>query len=325
MISRRAFIGGLATLSASGLTAARAKAPGEKVRVAILSASSSSSHLASLWFVEAMRDLGWLEGSNIVYDRAYGEGDETRLPELAAKLLARRPDLVYVQTHPEARAVLEKTRTIPIVFGAANNPHPGLVKSLARPGGNVTGIANIGWELGGRRMQLLREAIPGMTRVGVLASAIRRTSSAEYKLIVEAAGGEVHVFPSYVKEGSDVDAAFAALRKHRIEAILVTHLAIFRRERSRILDLAARQRIPVMGFRRDMAEEGALMSYGALSSEQVRRSAHIVDKILRGTKPAEIPVEQPTRFELLVNLRTARTLGITISQSILVQAESVIE
>ena len=130
--------------------------------------------------------------------------------------------------------MLEKTRTIPIVFGAANNPHPGLVKSLARPGGNVTGIANIGWELGGRRLQLLREAIPGMTRVGVLASAIRRTSSAEYKLIFEAAGGDVHVFPSYVKDGSDVDAAFAALRKDRIEAILVTHLARFRRERSRI-------------------------------------------------------------------------------------------
>jgi len=326
MNTRRRFLLVLAALY-PGLSGAQpAKLGGKPVRVGILSAAlSSSAQLASHRFVDAMRELGWIGGRNIVYDRVYAEGDEARLPALAMELLARRPDLVYVQTHPEARAVLERTRTIPIVFGAANNPHPGFVKSLAPPGGNVTGIANIGWELGGRRMQLLKEVLPKISRVGVLVSPVGRSSSEEQKLVIEAAGAGVRVIPAKIREASEFDTAFAFLSENRVEAVLATHLAIFRRERKRILDLAAKQRIPLIGFRSDMANDGALMSYGALSSEQIRRSAYLVDAILKGTRPADIPVEQPTTFELVVNMKTAKALGITIPQSILLQASRVIE
>jgi putative ABC transport system substrate-binding protein len=294
-----------------------------------VSSAGEGSESAPL-FVAIMRELGWVEGRNVVYDRVFVEGGEARLTAFGAELVARKPDLVYVTTPQAVRAILKTTRTIPIVFGAVNDPvAAGLIKNLARPGGNITGIANIGPELGGKRMQLLREVMPKVSRVGVLvvsvATGVTRGTALDAKLIEEAAGGSVRVISATAKDATQIDAALASLAESRVQAVLTTHHGLFRRESKRIVALASRQRIPVVGHRSDMANDGALMSYSSIFSEQIRRSAHLVDKVLRGTKPADIPVEQPTKFELVVNMKTAKALGITIPQSILLQATRVIE
>lgn len=324
-IGRRRFLGSL-LLAYPSILAAQGGKPGAKpVRVGILTSRSSDSGLAPRSFVAAMQELGWTEGGNIAYEFVFADGDETRLPALAAQLVARKPDLIVVQTHPEVRAVLDRTRTIPIVFGAANNPYPNLVKSLARPGGNVTGIANIGWELGGRRMQLLKETMPQVRRVGVLLSGLRGSSARELKLIEEAAGAGVEVVTATINDPGQIGAAIDSLASSRVQAIFATHVAVFRREQQAILEGAARHRIPVVGYRSDFAQHGALIAYGADLAEQARRCAHLADKVLRGMHPGDIPVEQPARFELAVNLNTAKALGIQIPQSILLQANRVIE
>jgi putative ABC transport system substrate-binding protein len=272
-----------------------------------------------------MRELGWVEGRNVTYDRVYAEGDETRLPELGGQLVARKADLLYVTTNPEALAVQGKTRTIPIVFSAVAGPvEIGLVKSLARPGGNATGVANIGWELGGKRMQLLKQVLPNLRRVGVLVVPNTPSAMNEPQLIGQAAGTGVEVMAAYVKDG-ELGTAFASLAQRQVEAVLMTHSVIFMRQRKRVLELASKLRIPVIGHRSEIAEAGALLSYSSILLEQVRASARIADKILKGARPADIPVERPVKFELVVNLKTANALGITVPQSVLLQADRVIE
>ena len=301
---------------------------GKPVRVSLLAATTSAMfQLQEKAFVETMRELGWAEGRNVVYDRVYADDDPARLPALAAALVSRGPNLVYVGSTETALAVFAKTRTIPIVFGAASDPvDNGLVQSLAHPGGNVTGVTNIGWELGGKRLQLLKQALPRITRVGVLVDPGWMHSAREQQLIEQAGAAlGVTVIAAMAKEGKELDAAIASLAKSRTEALLTTTTSLFLRERKRILELAAKQRIPVVGHRGQFVEEGALMSYGARITDQIRRAAQMVDKVLKGTKPADIPVEQPTRFELVVNMKTAKALGISIPQSIILQADRVIE
>ncbi|MGQ0524832.1 MAG: ABC transporter substrate-binding protein [Betaproteobacteria bacterium] len=277
-------------------------------------------------FVEAMRDLGWVEGRNIMYDRANADGDYARLPMLAAKLVGSKADLIFVGATQEVRAALTATTTTPIVFSATNDPvASGLVKSLARPGGNVTGIANIGPELGPKRLQLIREALPRASRVGLLISPVIAPLQMERKLIEEAADRHIKVIPAVVNEGGDIEAAFKALTESRAEAVLTTHIGLLFRLRRMIFDIAMRNRLPVIGHRSLFADSGALMAYSSNLDEQIRRSAHLVDKVLRGAKPADIPVEQPTKFELVINLKTARALAITIPQAFLLRADRVIE
>lgn len=289
--------------------------------------AAAKTNLQEKPFVDAMRELGWAEGRNIVYDRVYADDDESRLPELAAALVARGPDIIFAQTTAAALAAVARTRTIPIVCSTLSNPvERGLVQSLARPGGNVTGIANIGWELGGKRLQFLKQALPKVRRVGVLGHPLRADTSKEQKLIeLAAATLGVTVIPAMASKASDLDAAFALLSKSRAEAVLTTHTPLFQSERRRILSLAATQRIPVVAHRSGLADDGALMSYSSILTDQVRRAAQLADKILKGAKPADIPVEQPTKFELVVNMKTAKTLGITIPGEIMLQANRVIE
>ena len=326
---RRRFLSGLAVAALSAATA-RAQAPeraGKAVRVGILATTTQAKYQArEKTFVDAMRELGWVEGRNIIYDRVYADDDEAHLPALAAALVARGPNLIFLTSAPPALAAFAKTRTIPIVFGAVNDPvEIGLVQSLAHPGGNVTGIANIGGELGGKRLQLLKQALPKISRVVVLVYP-RADSSRELKLIEQAAAVlRVTVIPMMVKQANELEAAFALLAKSRAQALLTTHIALFMVERKHILELAAKQRIPVVGHRSEMANDGALMSYSSILSDQIRRAAQLADKILKGTKPADIPVEQPTRFELAVNMKTAKALGITIPGEIMLQANRVIE
>ena len=257
----------------------------------------------------------------------YADDDDTRLPALAAALVARSPDVIHASPTTSAVAAFNKTRTIPIVFGGASDVvEAGMVKSLAHPGGNVTGIANIGWELGAKRLQLLKQALPKITRVGVLVNPLAPSTLREQKLI-EQAGAKlgVKVTSASMQQVNEVDAAVARLAQRRIEAVLTTNYTLFINARKRILDLATKQRIPVVGHRGEFVDDGALLSYGALLSDQYRSSARLVDKILKGTKPADIPVEQPTTFELAVNIKTAKSLGITIPSEIMLQATRVIE
>ena len=328
-MNRRVFLVAVAALPALAwidpARAQSAKAPGGKVmRVGILRHSGTPSlHTV---FVDTLRELGWIEGRNVVYDIASTDGDDKRLPEVAAALVARRPDVIYASNNPLVLAALGQTRTIPIVFAAVFDPvGAGFVKSLRMPGGNVTGVANIAVEeLAGRRLQLLKEVLPKTTHVGVLMAG-GRSSSSEYKVIEQAAGRGVRISPAVVKDPADVQAVFSALLEKKPEALLLTQTPLFMAERKRILELAARHRLPVVAPRSEQADEGALMSYNSNLVDHARRAAYLADKILRGTKPGDIPVEHPTNFELVINLRTAKALGITIPQSVLLQASRVIE
>jgi putative ABC transport system substrate-binding protein len=305
-----------------------AHAQKEPARIGIFATTSQAGYqLPEKSFVDAMRELGYAEGRNVVYDRAYANDDETRLPALAAALVGRNPDVIHVISNPTALAVAAETRTIPIVMGASADPVAvGLVKSLARPGGNVTGIANIGFELGPKRLQLAKEALPKISRVGVLVNALYPQSLREQELIEQAALTlGVAVSPLSVKQAADLEPAFALGAKSRLEVVLTTHISPFLDLRKRVLEHAARQRIAVVGHRGELADDGALIAYGSVLSDQIRRSAHLVDRVLKGAKPAELPVEQPTKFEIVLNLRTARVLGLTLSQSVLGRADRVIE
>ena len=328
MNNRRKLIVALGAGALAGPLRSFAQQQGKPVRAGILVESSATGYqLQEKILSDAMRERGWVEGGNIVYDRVYAEGDLLRLPALAAELIARSPNLIFAFTGSDARAALARTRTIPIVMTSANDPVAGgLVKSLAHPGGNVTGMANIGYELGGKRMQFLKQALPKVTRVGVLVNPVSQDGLRELKLIEHAAATlGVTVTPAMVKTPTEFDSGFALLANHRVEAVLTTHTAIFLDNRKRILDLAAVRRMAVVGHRGQLADEGALMSYSAVLADQIRRAAQIADKILKGAKPADIPVEQPTKFELVVNMKTAKTLGITIPGEILLQAIRVIE
>ena len=301
---------------------------GKPARVGILERTTPAKYQQlEKTFVEAMRELGWVEGRNVVYDRAYADDDVARLPGLAAALVSRGPDVIYTITSEPSQAAFDSTRTIPIVMGSLNDiVEFGYVNSLARPGGNVTGITNFGMELGGKRLQLLNEALPKVTRVGVLIQPLRPTGFKELKLIEQASLPlGVTVTPASAKQAGELDAALASLAKNRVGALLTTHTQLFQLERKRILDFAARQRIPVIAHRSEMADDGALLAYGSMLADQIRRAAHLVDKILKGAKPADTPVERPTKFELAVNMKTAKALGVTIPQSILVRADKVIE
>jgi len=324
--NRRKLLLALAALPA-GL--ARAQAPaGKPVRVGIIERTSADKYQArEKQFVDTLRELGWVEGRNIIYDRVFADDELSRLPALAAALVKRGPNVIYTLSGGSSDAAVAATRTIPIVLGSQSNiVERGWAQGLAHPGGNVTGIVNIGPELGSKRLQLLKQALPKITRVGVLVSTIGAGTVKELKLIEQAAGGQrVTVVSATVKQGSELDAAFASFAKSRIEALLTTHTELFLTERRRIFDLAAKQRIPVIAHRSEMTDDGALISYSSILTEQIRRAAHQVDKILKGAKPGDIPIELPTRFELVVNQRTAKALGITLPGEVMLQATRVVE
>jgi len=326
MNRRRDFLLALAASPVALASAQSAKPPAKTMRVGIVRVGALSQ-MAPLHkvLVDTLRDLGWVEGRTVVYDIAHAGGDEARLAEAATALVARRPDVIYGSNGPTARAAAGATRTIPIVFSSVPEPvKVGLVKSLSQPSGNVTGVATFGGELGARRMQLLREVMPKIGRLGVLVSS-SVTIADEQGLIEKAAGPAVKVTSVAMNNPAELHSAFTALLENKAEALLLTQTALFMSERKRILELAGRHRIPVIGYRSEQVEDGALMSYNSSLADHTKRAAHLIDKVLRGAKPADIPVEQPTQFELVINLRTAKALGITIPQSVLLQATRVIE
>ncbi len=273
-----------------------------------------------------MLALGWIEGQNMVYDRVYADDQQRDLPRLAAELVARKPELIYAPPQSAAVAARQATRTIAIVFATGFNPvGAGLVESLARPGGNATGVLSVIESLAPKRIELLREILPGTKRIGLLGdpndprlagerSALAPVATAlGMTLIVGEASNPVEFDPAVARLiGQGVDVIYGT-------GTLVTNL------RGRLIEQANRRRLPVIGSNLSWVEAGALFSYGRSQDEQIRCSARIVDKILKGARPADIAVEQPTKFEFIINLKAAKALGITVPQALLVRADEVIQ
>ncbi len=279
-------------------------------------------------FQRGLRDLGWVEGQNIVIEWRFAGGRAQRLAELAAELVRLRVDLIVVPSTPTALAAKNATQTIPIVTVAVGDPVGlGLVASLARPGGNITGLTGtVGPEIAGKLVDLLRQTFPKVSRMTVLwhpatpgnALWLREAQTAARVLGVELQDLEAH-------SPNDFDSAFAAMKTKRAGALLLAGDIMFLTHRTRLADLAAKSRLPTMCSLREYVEAGGLMSYGPSSPDLFHRAATYVDRILKGANPADLPVEQPTKFELVINLKTAKALGITIPQTVLLRADEVIE
>jgi putative ABC transport system substrate-binding protein len=281
--------------------------------------------LLSMPFFDEMHRIGWVEGQNVAYDRVYAEDRMETLPRLAAELVARKPELILAVSPPVSTAAKEATSSIPIVFVAVVEPvAAGLVASLARPGGNATGVTqSIADSLAPKRLQLLREILPGVNRIGLLGNSADPGSKADENALAPVARAfGLTLIVVNATDPAQFDAAVDSLIHQRTEAIIAaSSIAVTRRER--LIELTHRARIAVVGLNEPMTLAGALFSYGASLADQSRRSAHLVDKILRGAKPADIPVEAANLLELVVNLQSARTLGITIPESIILRADKV--
>ena len=277
-------------------------------------------------FRQGLRELGYVEGQNIAIEFRSAEGKWERLPDLAAELVRLRVDVIVTNT-PAALAAKQATRTIPIVMAVSGDPvGDGLVASLARPGGNVTGLSLMVPELGGKRLQLFKEVVPRASRVAVLSNpTVPYTGRVVREM--QAAAGVLGVQLQLLESRSpeDIDRAFEAAIRGRASALMVVDDPLIFTHRARILALASKSRMPAIYPWREFVDAGGLMSYAANLADSFRRAAAYVDKILKGTKPADLPVEQPTKFELVINLKTAKALGLTIPPSVLLRADRVIE
>jgi len=277
----------------------------------------------------ALRDLGYIEGQNIASEYRYAEGKLDRLSDLAAELVRLKVDIIVVGGDIPTRAAKNATKTIPIVImGTGSDPvAAGLVESIARPGGNVTGITNLSRELGGKRLELLKEAVPKVVRVTVLYDPTVPDSVLDVKevLPVAARALKMTIQPWEVRGTDDFEKVFSAIGKQRSDGLYATAGPLMRPNRKRIADFALKSRLPSMYTGITFVDAGGLMSYGVDSADGYRRVAYYVDKILKGAKPADLPVEQPTKFELGINLKTAKQIGVTIPQSLLYRADKVIK
>ena len=296
-------------------------------RVGVLAPSTHAKEEVTLKpFFDEMRALGWIEGQTVAYDRVYANDQHRDLPRLAAEMVAREPALIYAPPTPSAVAAKQATRTIPIVFAAVGDPvGTGLVASLARPGGNVTGVVSVIDSLAPKRVELLREILPGAKRLGVPGDPADTRSTIDLAALAPVATAlGLTIVVAEASNPVEFDVAVTKLIGQGVDAVL-SGTTISANLRERLIELANRRRVPVVGHASYMAEAGALFSYGASRADQLRRSAQLVDKILKGAKPADIPVEQPTKFELVINMKTARALGITIPKSLLLRADEVIQ
>jgi putative tryptophan/tyrosine transport system substrate-binding protein len=278
--------------------------------------------------LQGLREHGYVEGQNIVIEYRFSEGRNDRLPDLAAELVARKVELILASGSPASFAAKQATSTIPIVMGSLNaDPvETGLIASLARPGGNITGLSALAPELSGKRLELLKEVVPGMTRVAVLWNAANPANASAWQETQAAARTlGVTVQSLGVQDLNDLDGAFATLTETRPDALLVLGDSLINMRRQHIVEFATQQHLPSVFFGRESVVAGGLMSYGPSIPDLYRRAATYVDKLLKGTKPADLPVEQPTKFELVINLQTAKALGITMPPSLLLLADEVIK
>ncbi len=330
MTTRRAFIGALAGASFAVPLAAGAQQAAKVYRLGLLGGSPPNSpggRRAWEGFFQGMRELGYVEGQNILVEgRWYGERTD-RLPVLAAELVRLNVDVIVAGAAPAPEAAQRATSTIPIVMANHNDPvGSGLVASLPRPGRNVTGVSTLSPELVGKRLQLLKEAIPGLSRVAVLSNPTIPSQALELREAKVAAGSlKVQLQLLEARAPADFAGAFSAMTKERAGGVIILTSSMFYAERARIAELAAQSRVPAIYGVKEFAETGGLMAYGINIHESFRRAATYVDKILKGAKPGDLPVEQPTKFELVINLTTAKALGLTIPQSLLARTDEVIQ
>ncbi|HXV83984.1 MAG TPA: ABC transporter substrate-binding protein [Candidatus Binatia bacterium] len=279
-------------------------------------------------FRQGLRDLGYIEGKDIIIEYRFAEGKSDRIPMLAAELISRKVDIIVASGTPVAQGAKAATRTIPIVFaGVADPVGTGLVTSLARPGGNITGVTPISAELSAKRLELLKETDPKVSRVVVLSTAdyplpVKTDTLNEMEGAARILGLQLQLLE--VRGANDFERAFAAMRRERAEAFTVLPIPLFLIERRRIVDFATKSRLPTIFHWREYVEAGGLMSYGADADDLFRRAATYVDKIFKGAKPADLPVEQPTKFEFIINLKTAKQIGLTIPPNVLARADKVI-
>ena len=309
--------------------AAEAQQAGRVYRVGYLSTPTRESVERGLEaFLRALRELGWVEGQNLIIEYRWAEGKVERLPDLAAELVRRKVDLIVAPAGSAALAAKNATSSIPIVMIFPSDPvEMGLVASLSRPGGNITGTTfTPGPEIFGKQLQILKEAIPHASRVAILWNPAD-PSFATQKREVEAAARSLRIRLQHVEARGpeEFDSAFSAMARERADALLVGGTSTFLAHRTRIAELAVKSRLPTMYSFRESVEAGGLMAYAVNMADFVGRAAVYVDKILRGAKPADLPVEQPTKFELTINLKTAKTIGLTIPQSVLARADAVIQ
>jgi len=307
--------------------AAEAQPAGKIPRVGALVLGLPDRGLAP--FRQGLQDLGYVEGKNILIEDRFAEGKAERLPELAAELVGLKVDVIVAYAFQAARAAKQATQTIPIVMVSVGRDPvaAGLVESLARPGGNVTGLVDLGTELHGKRLELLKEVVPLGSRVAVLVDAAalgqRLLQMQEAEPAARALGWTVQAWEVQGMEG--FERVFAAMTAERPDALYVAGSPLLLTNRKRIADFAFQRRLPSVYDWRAAVEDGGLMSYGPSRADLSRRAATYVDKILKGAKPGDLPVEQPTKFELVLNLKTAQALGITFSPTLLIQADEVIQ
>src|SRR5215813_2754841 len=276
-------------------------------------------------FVQGLRDLGYVEGKNVVFEFRTTGGKPGRYPELAEQLVQAKVDVIVAGGAGAIRAAKNASATIPIVMAHVNDPIAlGLVASLAHPGGNITGISNLSPELSGKRLELLKEVIPKVYRVAVLTygGAAMQTSIKETEDAAQSLRSQVQIFK--LKAPNEIESAFDTATKQHADALVQIQAAFLEPHQQRIIDLAAKSRLPLMYNSRDDVETGGLMSYGPDREDMNRRVAAIVDKILKGRNPADVPVEQPRKFELVFNLKTAKQIGLTIPPNVLARADKVI-
>jgi putative ABC transport system substrate-binding protein len=326
MITRRQLL----IASGAGLIAAPltsiAQQSGKIYRIGMLHASEPPAAYAEA-FLQALKALGYIEGKNIAFETRVAGGREDRLPALAAELVRLKVDLITADTGAGIRAARDATSTIPIVMLASGDPiASGFIASLARPGGNVTGVTNMNINLGAKLLEVLKDMVPNLGHVGLLKSPSRIAEDFLLKNTQASAQAlKIKVTPLIVRGPEDYAGAFQTAAKARAQALLVSLPPATADDRKQIIDLATRSGLPAIYEARVWTEAGGLISYGAERLELRRRAATYVDKILKGAKPADLPVEQPTKFELVVNLKTAKALGFKFPPSVLVRADKVIE
>jgi len=306
-----------------GAAIAEAQQPKKIPRIGVLFIGGRNQpHLEA--FKQGLRERGYTEGKNIVLEYRYAEGKEDRLPELAAELVYLKVDVIVVTADVSAQAAQQATKTIPIVVTTGNPVTWGLADSLAKPGGNVTGLSVLLADLSGKRVEILRETFPKLTRLATLWNPTVRVATPVFKETSAAAQAlslQLHSFE--VQTPQDIEKVFVEMPKVRQNALLVILSPLVTLHSKRIVELALKQNLPGMYPTRQFAEEGGLMAYGPLIGDLYRRAATYVDKILKGAKPADLPVEQPTKFEFVINLKAAKQIGLTIPQSVLYRADKV--
>jgi putative ABC transport system substrate-binding protein len=324
-MNRRAFISGLSLIILATLLAAKAQAPEKLPKIGYLSGSEPGPREDA--FQQGLRELGYVKGRNIAIEWRFAEGREDRLADLASDLVRLGVDVIVADGTRVIRAAKNATTTIPIIMLAAADPiRTGFVTSLGRPGGNITGLAQMMPELASKRLELLKEVIPRLSRVAVLwnprdpaVTLVFHETQASARTL------GVQLQSLQVRGPDDFDSAFGAAARKEVSALVVLSDALLFTHRLRIVELATRRRLPAIYAQRLWVEAGGLMSYGTNFIDLWRRAATYIDRILKGAKPADLPVEQPTKFELVINMKTARALGLTIPLSLLLRADRVIE